>query len=184
MDHQLPHRRRLRRLGQGRRGRIRGFVLEKGMKGLSAPKIEGKFSLRASITGGIAMDEVFVGEEHLLPNVKGLKGPFGCLNNARYGISWGPWERRSSAASGAAIHARPQDVRPAAGGQPAHPEEAGRHADRDHAGAARGTPARPAEGRRTGGARGDQPDEAQQLRQGTGYRAGRARHAGRQRYFR
>src|SRR4051812_11530568 len=70
-------------------GEIRGFVLEKGMKGLSAPKIEGKFSLRASITGGIAMDEVFVAEENLLPNVKGLKGPFGCLNNARYGISWG-----------------------------------------------------------------------------------------------
>jgi glutaryl-CoA dehydrogenase len=70
-------------------GDIRGFVLEKGMKGLSAPKIEGKFSLRASITGGIAMDEVFVPEENLLPNVKGLKGPFGCLNNARYGISWG-----------------------------------------------------------------------------------------------
>jgi len=70
-------------------GEIRGFVLEKGMKGLSAPKIEGKFSLRASVTGGIAMDEVFVSEDHLLPNVKGLKGPFGCLNNARYGISWG-----------------------------------------------------------------------------------------------
>jgi glutaryl-CoA dehydrogenase len=70
-------------------GEIRGFVLEKGMKGLSAPKIEGKFSLRASITGGIAMDDVFVPEENLLPNVKGLKGPFGCLNNARYGISWG-----------------------------------------------------------------------------------------------
>jgi glutaryl-CoA dehydrogenase len=68
---------------------IRGFVLEKGMKGLSAPKIQGKFSLRASSTGGIAMDDVFVPEEHLLPNVKGLKGPFGCLNNARYGISWG-----------------------------------------------------------------------------------------------
>ena len=68
---------------------IRGFVLEKGMKGLSAPKIEGKFSLRASITGEIVMDEVFVPEENLLPNVKGLKGPFGCLNKARYGISWG-----------------------------------------------------------------------------------------------
>jgi glutaryl-CoA dehydrogenase len=68
---------------------IRGFVLEKGMKGLSAPRIEGKFSLRASVTGGIAMDEVFVPEENLLPNVKGLKGPFGCLNNARYGIAWG-----------------------------------------------------------------------------------------------
>jgi glutaryl-CoA dehydrogenase len=70
-------------------GIIRGFVLEKGMKGLSAPKIEGKFSLRASITGEIVMDEVFVPEENLLPNVQGLKGPFGCLNSARYGIAWG-----------------------------------------------------------------------------------------------
>ncbi|MBL8654239.1 MAG: acyl-CoA dehydrogenase family protein, partial [Alphaproteobacteria bacterium] len=70
-------------------GDIRGFVLEKGMKGLSAPKIEGKFSLRASITGEIVMDEVRVGEDALLPNVKGLKGPFGCLNRARYGIAWG-----------------------------------------------------------------------------------------------
>jgi len=70
-------------------GEIRGFLLEKGMKGLSAPKIEGKFSLRASVTGEIAMDDVFVPEENLLPNVKGLKGPFGCLNKARYGISWG-----------------------------------------------------------------------------------------------
>jgi glutaryl-CoA dehydrogenase len=70
-------------------GDIRGYVLEKGMEGLSAPKIEGKFSLRASITGSIAMDEVFIPAENLLPNVKGLKGPFGCLNNARYGIAWG-----------------------------------------------------------------------------------------------
>jgi glutaryl-CoA dehydrogenase len=70
-------------------GVIRGFVLEKGMKGLSAPKIEGKFSLRASITGEIVMDNVFVPAENLLPNVSGLKGPFGCLNKARYGISWG-----------------------------------------------------------------------------------------------
>src|SRR3982751_25223 len=68
---------------------IRGFVLEKGMKGLSAPKIEGKMSLRASITGEIVMDNVFVPEENLLPNVAGLKGPFGCLNRARYGIAWG-----------------------------------------------------------------------------------------------
>ncbi len=68
---------------------IRGFILEKGMDGLSAPKIEGKFSLRASITGEIVMDEVFVPEENLLTGVKGLKGPFGCLNMARYGISWG-----------------------------------------------------------------------------------------------
>jgi len=68
---------------------IRGFVLEKGMEGLSAPKIEGKLAMRASITGEIVMDEVFVPEENLLPNVQGLKGPFGCLNNARYGIAWG-----------------------------------------------------------------------------------------------
>jgi glutaryl-CoA dehydrogenase len=70
-------------------GEIRGFLLEKGMKGLTAPKIEGKFSLRASITGEIVMDDVFVPGENLLPNVKGLKGPFGCLNKARFGISWG-----------------------------------------------------------------------------------------------
>jgi glutaryl-CoA dehydrogenase len=70
-------------------GDIRGYVLEKGMKGLTAPKIEGKFSLRASVTGEIVMDDVFVPEENLLPNVKGLKGPFGCLTKARYGISWG-----------------------------------------------------------------------------------------------
>lgn len=70
-------------------GKIRGFVLEKGMKGLSAPKIAGKLSLRASITGEIVMDNVEVGEDALLPNVEGLKGPFGCLNRARYGIAWG-----------------------------------------------------------------------------------------------
>ena len=68
---------------------IRGFILEKGMTGLSAPKIEGKLSLRASITGMVMMDEVAVGEDALLPDVQGLKGPFGCLNRARYGISWG-----------------------------------------------------------------------------------------------
>jgi glutaryl-CoA dehydrogenase len=70
-------------------GVIRGFVLEKGMKGLSAPKIEGKFSLRASTTGEIVMDNVEVPAENLLPNVGGLAGPFGCLNRARYGIAWG-----------------------------------------------------------------------------------------------
>ena len=70
-------------------GDIRGFILERAMKGLTTPKIEGKFSLRASITGEIAMDDVFVPEANLLPKVKGLKGPFGCLNNARYGIAWG-----------------------------------------------------------------------------------------------
>ncbi len=70
-------------------GVIRGFILEKGMKGLSTPKIEGKFSLRASATGEVVMDDVFVPEENLLPGVKGLRGPFSCLNNARYGIAWG-----------------------------------------------------------------------------------------------
>lgn len=70
-------------------GTIRGFLLEKGMAGLSAPKIEGKLALRTSITGEIVMDEVFVPEENLLPDVSGLKGPFSCLNNARYGICWG-----------------------------------------------------------------------------------------------
>jgi len=70
-------------------GKIRGFVLDKGLKGLSAPKIGGKLSLRASITGEIVLQDVEVGEEALLPGVEGLKGPFGCLNRARYGISWG-----------------------------------------------------------------------------------------------
>ena len=70
-------------------GEIRGFVLDKGMKGLSAPKIHGKFSLRASVTGEIVMDEVFGPEENAFPDIRGLKGPFGCLNKARYGISWG-----------------------------------------------------------------------------------------------
>ncbi len=70
-------------------GKIRGFVLDKGMKGLTAPKIGGKLSLRASVTGEIVMDNVEVGEDALLPDVEGLKGPFGCLNRARYGISWG-----------------------------------------------------------------------------------------------
>ncbi|KAJ3297023.1 hypothetical protein HK104_000940 [Borealophlyctis nickersoniae] len=69
--------------------KIRGFILEKGMKGLTAPPIHGKFSLRASTTGMIMMDDVEVPAENLLPGVSGLKGPFGCLNNARYGISWG-----------------------------------------------------------------------------------------------
>jgi glutaryl-CoA dehydrogenase len=70
-------------------GAVRGFILERGMKGLSTPKIEGKFSLRTSITGEIVMDEVFVPDANLLPNVTGLRGPFSCLDNARYGIAWG-----------------------------------------------------------------------------------------------
>ena len=69
-------------------GKIKGFILEKGMKGLSAPKIEGKLALRASVTGQIVMEDVFVDESQMLPNIEGLKGPFSCLNNARYGIAW------------------------------------------------------------------------------------------------
>ena len=116
---------------------IRGFILEKGMKGLSAPKIDGKLSLRASVTGEIVMDGVEVPESALLPNVSGLKGPFGCLNRARYGISWGAMGAAEDCmASRAAIHARPQAVQPAAGGDPAGAEEARRHADRDRAGPA------------------------------------------------
>jgi glutaryl-CoA dehydrogenase len=84
-------------------GKIRGFVLEKGMAGLSAPKIKEKLSLRASITGEIVMDSVEVGEDALLPNVEGLKGPFGCLNRARYGIAWG-----SMGAAEACYHAARQ----------------------------------------------------------------------------
>lgn len=75
--------------GKTEDGAIRGFILEKGMKGLSAPKIEGKFSLRASVTGSIFMDDVHVPAENMLPNVRGLGGPFSCLNKARYGIAWG-----------------------------------------------------------------------------------------------
>jgi len=75
--------------GKNDEGIIRGFILDKGMKGLSAPKIEGKFSLRASDTGEIVMEDVFVPEENILPNVQGMKGPLGCLSNARYGIAWG-----------------------------------------------------------------------------------------------
>ena len=70
-------------------GNIKGFILEKGMEGLSAPKIEGKLALRASVTGQIVMEDVFVEESQMLPNIEGLKGPFSCLNNARYGIAWG-----------------------------------------------------------------------------------------------
>ncbi|MDG1857857.1 MAG: acyl-CoA dehydrogenase family protein, partial [Emcibacteraceae bacterium] len=75
--------------GKNDDGVVRGFILEKDMKGLSAPKIEGKFSLRASDTGEIVMEDVFVPEEQMLPNVEGMKGPLGCLSNARYGIAWG-----------------------------------------------------------------------------------------------
>ena len=165
-------------------GEIRGFVLEKGMKGLSAPKIEGKFSLRASITGGIAMDDVFVPEENLLPNVKGLKGPFGCLNNARYGISWGAMGAAEFCWHQARQYTMDRKMfgRPLAATQLIQKKLADMQTEITLGlqGALR---LGPAEGRGPCGTGGDQPDEAQQLRQGAGYRAGRPRHAGRQRHF-
>ena len=166
-------------------GKIRGFIVERGTKGFSTPKVEGKLSLRTSVTGEIVLEDAFVPEENLLPNVSGLAGPFGCLNMARYGIGWGAmgaaefcWHAR------AAIHARPQAVQPAARRQPARAEEARRHADRDRARPARRARARPHAGGRQGRAAVDLADEAQQLRQGARHRARGARHARRQRHLR
>ena len=142
---------------------IRGFILEKGMKGLSAPKIEGKFCLRASITGEIVMDDVFVPDENLLPNVQGLEGPVRLPQQRALRHRVGrAGRRRVLLARGAAVHARPQAVRPAARREPADPEEARRHADRDHARAAGLPAARAAEGRGQGGA-GDHVDHEAQL---------------------
>jgi glutaryl-CoA dehydrogenase len=94
-------------------GTLGGFLLERGMKGLTTPKIEGKFSLRASITGMIMMDEVFVPDENRLPGVRSLAGPFSCLNRARYGIAWGALGAAEFCmARRARLHAEPQDVRP------------------------------------------------------------------------
>ena len=117
LDHQRPLRRRLRRLGQvrGPRRRIKGFLLEKGMPGLTAPKIEGKLSLRASVTGMIVMDDVEVARGQPAPGAEGLAGPFGCLNRARYGISWGAMGAAEVCWHAArALRARPQAVRPPA----------------------------------------------------------------------
>ena len=136
-------------------GRIRGFILERGMRGLSTPKIENKLSLRASITGGVVMEDVEVPEENLLPNASGLAGPFGCLNRARYGISWGAMgaaEFCLEAARGYTLERKQFGA--AVGGQPADPKEARRHGDRDRprpqCGAPPGTPLR----RRPASARG------------------------------
>jgi hypothetical protein len=153
-------------------GEIRGFILEKGMKGLSAPKIEGKFSLRASITGEIVMDNVHVPEENLLPNVAGLKGPFGCLNARRGGVLL---------AGGAQLHARAQAVRPPPRRQPAHPEKTRRHADGDRDRPTIVPARRPPDGRRPRRAGDDLAGQAQLLRQGARHRPRRARHARRQR---
>ena len=114
---------------QAHDGAIRGFVLNKGAKGLSAPKIAGKLSLRASITGEIVLENVEVSEEALLPGVSGLKGPFGCLNRARYGIAWGAMGPPKTAGCAPASRPRSTAVRQAARRHAAVPEETGRHAD-------------------------------------------------------
>ena len=166
-------------------GTIRGFLVERGTKGFSTPTIEGKLSLRTSITGEIVLDGAVVPEENLLPNAQGLAGPFGCLNNARYGIVWGAM----GAAEFCWHHARQyvldrkQFGRPLAANQ-LDPEEARRHADRDRARACRRAAARPPDGGRQGRAADDLADEAQQLRQGARHRPPRPRHARRQRHLR
>ena len=126
-------------------GAIRGFVLEKGMPGLTAPKIEGKFSLRASSTGMISMDDVFVPEANLLPNARGLAGPFGCLNRARYGIVFGALGAAEFCWHAARTYTLERDaVRPTAGRDATRADQARRHADRDRARAAGRVTAGPA----------------------------------------
>jgi len=165
-------------------GKIRGFVVERGTKGFSTPKIEGKLSLRASITGEVVLSDCVIPEENLLPNIKGLAGPFGCLNNARYGIAWGAMGAAVLLAPGAPIYPRPQTVWPALGRQPAHPEEACRHADRDRPGTTGRAASRPPAGAGESRAALDLAHEAQQLRQSARHRAARPRHARRQRHLR
>lgn len=127
-------------------GKIRGFVLEKGTKGLSAPKIGGKLSLRASITGEIVMEGVEVGEDALLPDVEGLKGPFGCLNRARYGISWGVMGAAEECWHRSRQYGLDRDQFGAAGADATVPEEARRHADGNRAGLAGVAAGRAADG--------------------------------------
>ena len=152
-------------------GKIRGFVLEKGTKGLSAPKIGGKLSLRASITGEIILDNVEVGEDALLPNVEGLKGPFGCLNCARYGISWGGIGRcRVLLACRSSIWTGSQAVWPPSGANTIVPEETRRHADRDNPWSSGQLARRPLDGRRQCCSGNDFHRQAQQLWQGVRHR--------------
>lgn len=108
---------------------IRGFILERQMEGLTTPKIEGKFSLRASVTGEIVMDEVFVPAENLLPGVLGLKGPFSCLNRARYGISWGVMGAAEFCWHAARSYTLERAIRPAASRKSTHPEKTCRYAN-------------------------------------------------------
>ena len=162
---------------------IRGFILEKGMKGLSAPKIGGKLSLRASITGEIVMDGVVVPEENLLPNVSGLKGPFGCLNRARYGIAWGAMGAAEDCWHRARQYTldRKQFGKPLAATQLVQKKLADMQTEIS-LGLQGALARRPPVRRGQDGARDDLDRQAQQLRQGARHRPHRARHARRQRH--
>ena len=162
---------------------IRGFVLEKGMKGLSAPKIGGKLSLRASITGEIVMDGVVVPESALLPNVSGLKGPFGCLNRARYGISWGAMGAAEDCWHRARQYTldRKQFGRPLAATQLVQKKLADMQTE-IALGLQASLARRPPDGRGQDGAGDDLDRQAQQLRQGARHRPPGPRHAWRQRH--
>ena len=165
-------------------GRIKGFILEKGMKGLSAPKIKGKVGLRASITGEIVMDRVAVDESALLPGVEGLRGPFTCLNSALRHCLGGARRSRRLLGARPSIRARPQAVRPAARSQSADPEKARRHADRDRARPSGLLAAGPHEGGRQRVGGNHLHSQTQLLRQGARRRPHGARHDGRQRHQR
>ena len=164
-------------------GQIRGFVLERGMKGLSTPKIEGKLSLRASVTGEIVMEDVEVGEDALLENVAGLQGPFGCLNRARYGISWGAL----GAAEDCWLRARQYGLdrkqfgRPLAATQLYQKKLADMQTEIS-LGTAGEPEGRTIARRRKGRAGDDLHRQAQQLRQGARHREAGPRHARRQRH--
>ena len=166
-------------------GVIRGFIVERDTKGFSTPKVEGKVSLRTSVTGEIVLDGAVVPEDSLLPNVKGLAGPFGCLNMARYGIVWGAmggaefcWHRARQY-----VLDRKQFGRPLAANQLIQKKLADMQTE-IALGLARRAATRPAARSRQGGAARDFADEAQQLRQGARHRAARPRHARRQRHLR
>ena len=167
-------------------GKIRGFIVERGTKGFSTPKIEGKLSLRASITGEIVLDGAVVPEENLLPNVSGPRRSVRLPQHRALRHRLGRDRRRGVLlASRPRLCARPQAVRPAARRQSADPEEARRHADRDHARPARARCAwRGMIDAGQGGTAGDLAAQAQQLRQGARHRPAGARHARRQRHLR
>ena len=166
-------------------GVIRGFLVERGTPGFSTHDIKGKFSLRASITSELVLEDVRVPASSQLPGAQGLAGPFSCLNQARYGIVWGAIGAARTCYLTALRYAqtRTQFGRPLAGYQLVQ-AEARAHGDRDHQGAAPRAAARPAEGRRQGAARAGVAREAQQRRPRARDRPPRPRHARRQRHRR